>query len=53
MEEELKKQLELHSAGATIRHKSPFQELEHYSNKIKIENDFIKKMGCSFLYVYY
>ena len=48
MEEELKKQLELHSAGATIRHKSPFQELEHYSNKIKIENDFIKKWVVPF-----
>ncbi|ARV08307.1 hypothetical protein BTO05_01115 [Winogradskyella sp. PC-19] len=48
MDEKTKKQIELHSAGATIRHSSPFAELEHYSNENKLEAEFIKKWCVPF-----
>lgn len=43
MDEKTKKQLELHVAGATVRHNSPFEILEHYDNGHKLELEFIKK----------
>ena len=43
MDEKTKKQLELHVAGATVRHKSPFEVLEHHDNGQKLELEFIKK----------
>ncbi len=48
MNEKTKKQIELHSAGATIRHESPFAKLEHYSNVNKLEPEFIKKWCVPF-----
>ena len=48
MDEKTKKQIELHSAGAIIRHASPFSELEHYSNENKLEPEFIKKWCVPF-----
>ena len=48
MDEKTRKQIELHSAGATIRHASPFAELEHYTNENKIEPEFIKKWCVPF-----
>ncbi|WP_405207128.1 DUF6000 family protein [Aquimarina sp. LLG6339-5] len=43
MDEKTKKQIELHSAGATIRHKSPFLELESYKNSEDVDQEFINK----------
>lgn len=43
MDEKIKKQIELHSAGATIRHKSPFLELESFKNSEEIDQAFINK----------
>lgn len=48
MDEELKKKIELHSAGATIKHKSSFEELIYHSNQIRIENEFIQKWVVPF-----
>ena len=48
MDEKTKKQIELHSAGATIRHTSLFTELKHYSNENKLEPEFIKKWCVPF-----
>ena len=48
MDEKIKKQIKLHSAGAIIRHTSPFVELDHYSNKNKLEPEFIKKWCIPF-----
>ncbi|WP_250436604.1 DUF6000 family protein [Hanstruepera flava] len=48
MDENTKRQIELHSAGATVRHKSSFEELVHYSNETKLEPDFIKKWCVPF-----
>lgn len=48
MDEKTKKQIELHSAGATIRHTSPFAELEHYSNEKELDLGFIKKWCIPF-----
>jgi len=48
MDKRIKKQIELNSAGATVRHKSSFEELEHYSNEKKLEPDFIKKWCVPF-----
>ncbi len=48
MDEKTKKQIELHVAGATIQHLSPFAELEHYTNANKIEPEFIKKWCVPF-----
>ncbi|WGH75776.1 DUF6000 family protein [Tenacibaculum tangerinum] len=48
MDEKTKKQIELHSAGATVRHSSPFAELKHYSNETEITAEFIKKWCVPF-----
>ena len=48
MNEKIKKQVELHSAGAIIKHISPFSELEHYSNESELEPEFIKKWCVPF-----
>ena len=48
MDEKTRKQIELHSAGATVRHSSPFAELEHYTNKTEITAEFIKKWCVPF-----
>lgn len=43
MNEDLKKQLELHSAGATVRHQSPFEKLISHKNKSELSSDFVEK----------
>jgi len=43
LDENTKKQLELHNAGATVRHISPFEELEAYRNEAPMDNAFVKK----------
>ncbi|WP_050810839.1 DUF6000 family protein [Croceivirga radicis] len=48
MDENTKRQIELNSAGATVTHKSSFEELMHYSNGTKLEPDFIKKWCVPF-----
>ena len=48
MDEKLKKKIKLHSAGATISNKSHFQKIEHYSNDVKLENEFIEKWTLPF-----
>lgn len=48
MNEKLKKQLELHSDGATIQHKNPFETLEHYTSDVNIDKDFVTKWVVPF-----
>lgn len=48
MDENTKRQIELHSAGVTVRHKSSFEELVNYTNGTKLEPDFIKKWCVPF-----
>lgn len=43
MDEDLKKQIELHSAGAIVRHQSPFEKLISHKNKSELSSDFIEK----------
>ena len=43
MYEKIKKQIELHSAGAAVRHKSPFDELEHYKSDLEVDKEFAAK----------
>lgn len=50
MDEKTKKQIELHSAGATVRHKSPFSELESYKNEEKLDQKFINKWVIPFYF---
>ena len=38
-----KKQIELHTAGATIRYKNPFEELKHYKSELKVDKEFAAK----------
>ncbi|MBN2375147.1 MAG: hypothetical protein JXD22_02005 [Sedimentisphaerales bacterium] len=43
MDSELRKQLELHSAGATVQHAGPYSDLEVPSSMKTPSKDFIKK----------
>ena len=43
MDEKTKKDIELHVAGATVRHRNPFEKLESYKSEKEIDTDFIKK----------
>lgn len=43
MDEDLKKQLELHSAGAIVRHQSSFEKLPSYKNSFELDTDFVEK----------
>lgn len=40
--------IELHIAGATVRHKSPFDDLPTYLNEDEISEEFIKKWVLDF-----
>jgi len=42
--------IELHSAGATVRHKSPFSELESYTNAKAITQEFREKWVIPFYF---
>ena len=43
MNREQRKQIELHVKGATIQHKSQFENLQHYDNGLKLSQGFIDK----------
>lgn len=43
MDEKTKKQIELHVAGATVRHKSAFHTLESYKNNADLDQAFINE----------
>lgn len=43
MNEDELEQIRLHIAGATVRHKSPFEEIESYKNKEEISQGFAEK----------
>ncbi|WP_378172579.1 DUF6000 family protein [Aquimarina sp. SS2-1] len=48
MDEKTKKQIEIHSSGATVRHKSPFAELEHHKSELKVDKEFAAKWVVPF-----
>lgn len=48
MEDKEKEAIRLHAAGATIRHDSPFDELESYRNKFEIDQLFREKWVIPF-----
>ncbi|KNB62248.1 DUF6000 family protein [Chryseobacterium sp. Hurlbut01] len=48
MNEDLKKQMELHSVGAIVRHESPFEKLISHRNKSELNSDFIEKWVLPF-----
>lgn len=48
MYEKTRNAAELHSAGATVRHQSPFDKLESYSSDSPIDQAFINKWGIPF-----
>ena len=51
MDEKTKKDLEFHIAGATVRHKNPFEDLESYKSDTKIDKEFIDKWVIPFYMV--
>ena len=51
MDSEIKKQMELHTKGATVRHKSPFENLDHYDNGYEPTQEFINKWVIPFYMV--
>lgn len=50
MDEKTRKQIESHSAGAIVRHKSPFSELESYKNEEKLDQNFLNKWVIPFYF---
>ena len=40
MKKENLSDIQLHSAGATVRHKNPFEELTSYVNEVEITQGF-------------
>lgn len=51
MDERTKKSIELHVAGATVRHRNPFEDLESYKSEIEIDKEFIDKWVIPFYMV--
>ena len=51
MDDKTKKAIELHSAGATVRHQNPFEELESYKSESEIDKKFIDKWVIPFYMV--
>ena len=49
-DDKLNEAIRLHSAGATVRHKSPFKELESYKNQIEIDQPFREKWVIPFYF---
>ncbi|MCY0976013.1 DUF6000 family protein [Chryseobacterium wangxinyae] len=43
MDKDLQKQIELHSAGAIVRHQSTFEKLISHKNKSELSSDFVEK----------
>ncbi|MCX8522557.1 DUF6000 family protein [Chryseobacterium formosus] len=48
MDADMKKQLELHSAGAIVRHESMFDEIKSHKNGFELDADFIEKWVLPF-----
>ncbi len=48
MEDNEKEQIRLHSAGATVRHKSNFENLVSFKNNVELTNEFIQKWAVPF-----
>ncbi len=46
--DDLNEMARLHSAGATVRHHSPFADLPTYENKTKLSAEFIRKWAVPF-----
>jgi len=44
----LEESIRLHIAGATVRHQSPFENLESYKNEIEVDQDFREKWVIPF-----
>ncbi|MCP4163213.1 MAG: hypothetical protein GY760_24385 [Deltaproteobacteria bacterium] len=51
MDEKTKKGIELHVAGATVRHRNPFEDLESYKSETEIDKEFIDKWVIPFYMV--
>ncbi len=51
MDEKTKRAIELHTAGATVQHQSPFDELVSYKSEKKIDKLFIEKWVLPFYMV--
>jgi hypothetical protein len=48
MDENLEEQIKLHSAGATVRHLSNFDDLKSYNNGFELSQEFINKWVIPF-----
>ena len=51
MDSEIRKQIELHTKGDTVRHKSPFESLDYYDNGFELTQEFIDKWVIPFYMV--
>lgn len=51
MDDKTKKDIELHVAGATVRHKNPFEDLKPYKSETEIDKNFIDKWVIPFYVV--
>jgi len=51
MDNKTKKNLELHIAGATVRHNNPFEDLESYKSDTEIDKEFVDKWVVPFYMV--
>ncbi|OAV45130.1 hypothetical protein A3850_011795 [Lewinella sp. 4G2] len=49
-DDRLNETIKLHSAGATVRHNSPFEELESYKNEIEIDQSFREEWVIPFYF---
>ena len=49
-DDKINEAIRLHSAGATVRHKSPFEELESYKNEIEIDQSFREEWVIPFYF---
>ncbi|WP_264792515.1 DUF6000 family protein [Aureispira anguillae] len=50
MKKENLSDIQLHSAGATVRHKSPFEDLDSYVNDVEISQEFREKWVIPFYF---
>ena len=48
MDENLNKNIRIHSAGATVRHKSNFDNLKSYNNNFELNQEFVTKWVIPF-----
>lgn len=50
MGDSLENQINLHSAGAIVQHKTPFENLVSYQNDTELTQEFIEKWVNPYLY---